>query len=304
VRFITSPADAPATRLRVRLLTLRVLRAYVAITACVNAVHLVSGAGSLPVFAAQIVILACVWKSTRSGRPFWAVIGDWLPLIALPALYVALPSTFVGPSGRLFDATVQRWDLALFGMQPAHMLAGNLPSRSLSELLHLAYLLYYVIIYLPPLLLYFGVARRGFHETMFALTVGIVVAFVAFSVFPVEGPRFEWSAPPGISSGPIRSFTLMLLERGSARGTAFPSSHLAIALVQTLSVWRWRRRLGVALAIASVLLAVGAVYGGFHYASDMLAGAAIGMGAWAVAWCIEGRVAGAAQSGPALDGSS
>jgi len=40
---------------------------------------------------------------------------------------------------------------------------------------------------------------------------------------------------------------------------------------------RYQRRLGAPLAVTSLLLMAGAVYGGFHYAVDMLAGAALGL---------------------------
>lgn len=235
----------------------------------------------------QLVVVAATVLSLRSKARFWGVTGDWLPLIVLPMLYWELPWATFGGDGRLLDAMVQRWDLLLFGTEPARTWAGALPSRPLSEVLHLAYILYYAIIYVPPLVLYTSGSRRGYYETVFALTVTVVVSFAAFSVFPVEGPRFAWGAPPGVPSGPIRTFTLLILEHGSARGTAFPSSHVAIALAQTLSSLRWRRSLGVWVAITTALLAIGAVYGGFHYGADVLAGGVVGAGVWAVAQAIE-----------------
>jgi membrane-associated phospholipid phosphatase len=264
------------------------------LVACVNVWRLASGAGSIPLLVAQLVVVAAAVYSVRSRSRFWNLIGDWLPLIVLPMLYLELPFTSVGPAGRYFDSVVQGWDQSLFGTEPARTLAGALPSRLLSEVLHLAYILYYAIIYLPPLLLLCRPERsegkRPFHATMFAMTVTVVISFALFSVFPVQGPRFEWAAPPGVPSGPIRSFALLILEHGSARGTAFPSSHVAIALAQALSSLRWRRSMGVWVAMTTVLLAVGAVYGGFHYGADVLAGAGVGLLTWFVATQMGKRV--------------
>jgi membrane-associated phospholipid phosphatase len=257
-----------------------VLGGYVGLVAVANGARLVGGRGSVGLAIGHLVLLTVVITSARSRRAEWQMVGDWLPLIALPFLYWELPSAALGPAGRLFDSTVQGWDLAVFGTQPSRSLAGALPIRPLSETLHLAYLLYYGIIYLPPLLMYLDDARRGFYETMLALTTTVVLSFIAFSVFPVEGPRFAWGAPPGIPQGPIRALTLFLLERGSARGTAFPSSHVAIAMAQSLSSLRWRRGFGYGVAGTSILLAIGAVYGGFHYGVDILAGCVMGIGAW------------------------
>jgi membrane-associated phospholipid phosphatase len=280
---------SPAAAHPVRALTLELLGGYVVLVALVNLVRLALGTGSILVLVAQALVLWAVWLSLHSRSAVWATIGDWLPLLALPVLYWELPWTMIGPSGRLFDAVVQGWDQTLFGAQPATTLAAAIPSRALSELLHLAYLSYYVIIYLPPLLLYSRIGRRGYFETVFAFTLTVIASFAAFSLFPVEGPRFAWGASQSVPPGPIRNLTLLILERGSARGTAFPSSHVALALAQSLSSLVWRRNFGLIVATATTLLAVGAVYGGFHYASDILAGAALGTATWLIARRISSR---------------
>lgn len=287
MRLITSTIQGDTPKSAVRALTLKVFGGYVALVACINLWRLTSGTGSIVLLIAQIAVLGATVASLRSTTRFWRVMGDWLPLIVLPMLYWELPWATFGGGGRLFDAVIQQWDAALFGTEPARTWAGALPSRPLSEVLHLAYVLYYAIIYVPPAILYASETRRGYYETVFALTVTVVISFAAFSVFPVEGPRFAWGAPPGIPSGPIRALTLLVLEHGSARGTAFPSSHVAIALAQTLSSLRWRRSFGIGVAITTGLLATGAVYGGFHYATDILAGTVVGAATWWVAWRIE-----------------
>jgi membrane-associated phospholipid phosphatase len=115
----------------------------------------------------------------------------------------------------------------------------------------------------------------AFNEAMLALTLSAVLCYLVFVVWPVQGPRYL-AAPPGIPDGPIRSLTLSLVETGSSRGAAFPSSHVAISVAQTLSMLRHRRGFGVVLALVTFLLAMGAVYAGFHYVIDTLAGLAFG----------------------------
>jgi membrane-associated phospholipid phosphatase len=70
---------------------------------------------------------------------------------------------------------------------------------------------------------------------------------------------------------------LWLLEAGSARGTAFPSSHVAVAVVQSAFALKYQRRVGWVATVATILIGCGAVYGGFHYATDVIAGAALGL---------------------------
>jgi membrane-associated phospholipid phosphatase len=242
---------------------------------------LVQGSGSLLVLALYVALYLLAMQPRRLFKPA-IVIADWLPLLALPLLYLAIPATIVYRDGRVFDPIVQGWDRLLFGTDPSRTMAGALPFNALSELLHLAYLAYYLLIYGPPLLMYLRGDLAAFRRTVLAFTIGATGCFVLFCVFPVEGPRYAWPAPVGIPDGPLRSLALTLLEAGSSRGTAFPSSHLAIALAISLSSMDWNRRVGGLTMTVTGLLGVGAVYGGFHYGVDMLAGAAVGLGGWVV----------------------
>ena len=94
-------------------------------------------------------------------------------------------------------------------------------------------------------------------------------------------------------SDPVRSLRLFLphvtqgiLEGGSSKGTAFPSSHVAVVVAQALMALLYQRWTGWAIALLSGGLAMGAVYGGFHYAVDIVAGAGVGVAAYAIALAI------------------
>ena len=84
----------------------------------------------------------------------------------------------------------------------------------------------------------------------------------------------------------MRRLTLMILESGSSRGAAFPSAHMALMTAQARLALRFQRKMGVLLTLAALGVGVGAVYGGFHYAVDMAAGALVGLaGAWFALKC-------------------
>jgi membrane-associated phospholipid phosphatase len=211
-----------------------------------------------------------------SGRRT-GVLADWLPLLLIPFLYAEVPHLIRGLGTQFNDGVVQGWEQALFGGQPARTLAAALPSATLSEALHAAYLTYYPLIYTPPLILYLTGRRVAFAETVFVVILVYVVCLAAFVVFPVQGPRYLWSAPPAMPEGPVRSVAVAILERGSSRGAAFPSSHVAVAVAQALMAFRWRTARALVYAGLAAGLSIGAVYGGFHYATDVIAGAALGM---------------------------
>lgn len=251
-----------------------------------NAIH---GHWDLRLAAVEVFLLFVVFAKAESPHWVWRRLGDWLPLLTLPLLYGGLEWSMLG-RGIMHDAVVQGWDRALFGTDAARTMAGAMPWRPLSETLHLAYFSYYGIIYGPALYFYLRSRDRlAFHQLVLAFTVTMVASFVVFTVFPVAGPRYEWAAPPGVPSGPVRSAVLWVLREGSTRGTAFPSSHVAIALAIALAVMRWRRAAGVGLLALTVLLGLGAVYGGFHYATDVVAGMALGVGCWGISTLLDRR---------------
>jgi membrane-associated phospholipid phosphatase len=107
------------------------------------------------------------------------------------------------------------------------------------------------------------------------LQISFLVCFLVFVFFPVQGPRYL-GVPQGVPDGPVRRLVLSVLEVGSSRGAAFPSSHVAVATTQFVMVLQYQRRLGLLVLGISLGLAAGAVYGGFHYAVDVLAGVAVG----------------------------
>ena len=236
----------------------------------------IAGAHVLALIALAMIALAIVPR--RRGRVA-AILADWLPLALVPLMYAGLPYVIAGAGRRFGDGAVQGLEHAGWGGQPAQTLAAALPSPLLSEFLHLAYVSYYAVIYVP--LFYLFLRRRagdggGFDEAAAAVVGTFVACFVMFVVFPVQGPRYLW---PGsdVPDGAVRRAVLAILEAGSSRGAAFPSSHMAVAVVQTLMSYRWRVPGRGLVAVATLGIGVGAVYGGFHYAIDMVAGAIVGV---------------------------
>ena len=258
---------------------------------------------SVLVRIAHVAGLLLVVYRIRVGRD--TALDLWLPLAAVPFLYAELPSLMPVLGGSFHDQAVRSWEVAVFGISPAATLASRMPSAALSELLHLGYLAYYPIIYVPPLALFLAGRRREMAATVSGLMATYAVCFIVFVVFPVEGPRYEWGSPAGIPDGWIRRFTLGLLNAGASRGAAFPSSHVAVAVAQSVMALHWQPRLGRVVAITTSLLAVGAVYGGFHYGVDALAGGGVGLAAGVIAIGILGDLARGSKVDipPALDAS-
>lgn len=243
-----------------------------------TSVLLIVGRQHVPggVIIAHTGVLGAIAAATWAPRvPAW--LRAWAPLMSLLFLYSELPM-LIRAAGHLqfFDMAVISWESGLFGGQPAVQWSLRWPSRALSELLHAAYLSYYGIIFVVPVALWITRRRRAFDEAVFVLLLTFLACFVCYIMLPVEGPRYLWPGPDGSLHGPIRAVVVWLLESRSSQGTAFPSSHVAVATTQGILAVRYFGWRGAALLPLGLGLALGAIYGGFHYAIDVVAGAVLG----------------------------
>ena len=235
--------------------------------------------------AALAVTFLC---ASRRNLPRWR--RDWLPLALVPLLYVELRWVIAGFGRPHADALIAAWDLTLFG-EPSRTLALRWHSVFVSELLHLCYIAYYAIVYVPPALLWLKGRHREFAATTLALVIMYTICFIAFVLLPVDGPRFL-SGPSAAPEGPIRAIVIWLLDAGSSRGTAFPSAHVAASVVAALYALRFQRTLGIAIVVLTAGMMVGAVYGGYHYAVDVIAGLVTGLLSAAIARAVEHAITG------------
>jgi membrane-associated phospholipid phosphatase len=227
-------------------------------------------------------------------------IADWAPLLLIPVLYTELAIlNRAVHGGSYFDELIISWEQLLFGGQPSREWAAAAPQLWLSEMLHFAYLSYYFIIFVPPLVLWLRGRRAGFRLCVFAVMLSFFAHYLFFIFFPVQGPRYLYPAPGGeIAGGFFYQSAHRLLEAGSSQGAAFPSSHVGVSVTQTLIVLRFMPRLAPVIALLTAGLAAGAIYGGFHYAIDALAGLLLGVLVFLAAgplYAALGRVRGAAR---------
>jgi membrane-associated phospholipid phosphatase len=211
----------------------------------------------------------------RRAGPAGQFLGEFYPLILTLALYteIGLVNRARGVS---HDAAVQAWERTLFGGQPALEWIRAWPSPLFSTVMHLAYLFYYVILAGAPLGLWLSGRRDAARRALFLMMATFYTCYALFFLFPVAGPRYLFPlARNAATATPVAAFTHRLVAGGSAWGTAFPSSHVAAALVAAVCAWLGWRSLGAVLVPAALLLALGTVYGQFHYAVDALGGAAV-----------------------------
>lgn len=261
------------------------LLGYLGVVSLVAAVRAPVQPGCWWLLVAHALFLVLLFLITRPGLgPVGRALRELYPLLLLVGLYAEL-DVINGPgTGPVYDALVQRWELALFGTQAAVAWWQHAPSRFWSAVLHAAYFSYYFIILAPAL--YFAL-RRDLeslrHFVLVVMTV-FVLCYLVFLFFPVAGPYYFFERPPAWFTDNLPARVVYTtLASGSSYGAAFPSSHVAASVAAALAAYRGSRALGLALAVPTILLTVGVVYCQMHYGIDAVAGLAVGA---AVAWSL------------------
>ena len=229
----------------------------------------------LYLIAHTTLIIGIMWFSIASDYLplLFRFLREWYPLATIPLFYWGVsPLTQMFYRG-YYDDEVMRWGDRLFNGQPSIYLNKYLPKIALSEVLHLCYFSYYGIVLSLAAVLYIQGRFEVFREVVFAEILTFNVCLICYIFVPVAGPRYEFEKISGrLSKGLFHRLTHTVLSLGSSKGTAFPSSHTAIAVIVLLYAMRFDMPTFIILCPFCVGLVIGTVYGRFHYAVDAIAG--------------------------------
>jgi len=268
----------------------RWLAGYALLTLPVLALGAARGvAGCRAQAAVSLAVLAGVPALARLSRDTASRVPTFLRLCYAPLLYWVFyhqiqtlwPVLRAAP----LDGTLAALEARLWGLQPSLALQPWLPWRWLSELFCFAYFAYYLFV---PVVCLGTLATRGYaaaERMVLAATGCFFVCYTFFWLFPTVGPHY-WFPPglgPQLHPGYLFSHVLdFFTSGGEIRGGAFPSSHIAVALLLTLMARRALPKLFPAMAVITALLLPGVVYLRAHYLVDVPAGLLAGLLAYAI----------------------
>ena len=115
-----------------------------------------------------------------------------------------------------------------------------------------------------------------FYDVMAATVLGYLTCYVIFLTFPTEGPahtlRHLHTQP--LPDGPLRS-AVVFVQKAGTHGNAFRVRTWSGPWFPVIFAGGYAARLVPWLLPLLALMGVGAVYDRYHYASDIIAGAAI-----------------------------
>jgi len=226
-------------------------------------------AGGHLLVAALAIAAAALDRGREGGASRFA--HRWLPLVALAWLY-----GWAGEMRHLIvaadlDPVIERWDETLF---PGHWheVSARLPAAAV-ELAHAAYFSYYLILFVPALVVLAAGARRAreVDRYLFWLTLAMVAHYALNFLLPVAGPLGDRATlPAGVLFVPLMNAFYAGFDRG---GLAFPSTHVVAAMIAAGFAGRIffpGRALAYALWFGAIALST--VVCGYHYPIDVLAG--------------------------------
>jgi len=179
-----------------------------------------------------------------------------------------------------FDAWLVHVEQVLWRSQPSVVFAQQAPWRWLSELFCAAYYAYY---YFVPAMLFTVLLTRGYtaaERVVFSTTLCFLICYTLFWLFPTVAPHF-WFPPhagPQLYQGYLFNHLLFLFTAaGEVPAGAFPSSHIAVALLLTIQAHRFAPRLFPFMLAVTVVMCPAVVYLRAHYALDVPAGILMGL---------------------------
>jgi membrane-associated phospholipid phosphatase len=249
-------------------------RLYLCYLAVVAGLAIWSSHSALSITVTHSIIVLLISLLARNAHRSAVIrfLHDWYPLAMFIFSFeeIARFSQVLVPHWQ--DFRIIALEQRIFSTSP-NFWAQHAGSRLLSEIMDLGYFSYYPLFPIVAGALYAEKNRRPFHHLVLASVWMYLISFCVYIVLPTEGPRRAlagFHAPP---PGWIFSELVRLIQGGAGvHGNALPSSHVALALLCALFAHKWLPRVAPFIWISLCLICVGAVYDGYHYVSDVVAG--------------------------------
>jgi len=227
---------------------------------------------------AAIVLLA----HERADGWSWEFAHDWLPLVFFTVTFEEISFLSLSLCGAWQNGYILAAENWLFRVSPIEWMHAHARDW-LPELLEFGYFAFYLFYPIVGGLFWRWRKRPGYHGAFRGLTdrlsIGYVVCYTTYLLFPTQSPANHAGVQQiGSAHGGIFQQLVRLIQNhAGVHGNAFPSSHIMMAFVVLVFTYRFLPRLAPWLLVIVLLMCVGAVYDGYHWASDVVAGAAIGV---------------------------
>lgn len=187
---------------------------------------------------------------------------------------------------QFYDWQLTSFEEAIFGVNPTLYIDRHLLSAWTNEIFSFCYFSYYFMIPVFLLALFFLKHHETIISFITATCLTFFLSYIFFFLYPIEGPRWYFANEyvNRIESPWFRGLVEYVIDNAAVRGGCMPSSHFGVALVIQMYCFRYYRKAGWVLLPLNIGLAVGTVWGRFHYVSDVIVGGILGLMAALLVW--------------------
>lgn len=229
---------------------------------------------SLTHFVVRLLVFCIILfiSMVRSETRVWLFFRNFYPLLLISYFYneTAFLNNILFEN---IDPFLYKSEELLLGFHPSISFAYAFPSKWYSELMHFGYFSYYLMAFGTLLLFYFN-RNQEFGKVMFIILASFFIYYLIFSIIPSIGPQFylpaeDQKVPEGFIFQKIMRFILTHAESETA---AFPSSHVGMAIIYLIILFKDFKRYFYILIPFTLILIFSTVYIKAHYAIDVIAG--------------------------------
>lgn len=212
----------------------------------------------------------------------WEFSHDWLPAIFFITVFEEVSFLSLAIRSGWQNRYLLAFETLLFRTSPMAWMHSQAQNWVI-ELLEFGYFAFYPLYPIVGGLLW--TRRReplftgAFRNLTDSLSVGYGICYSVYLLFPTRSPANVAGVQQVGSThgGVFQRLVRMIQDHAGVHGNAFPSAHIMLAFVVLMFAYRYLPRAAPWLLAPVLLMCVGAVYDGYHYSSDVVAGAALGI---------------------------
>lgn len=217
----------------------------------------------------SVALAVAIWITASVAPSF---VRDWTPFLYVSVGYYLTGLLFVAPSAEL-EAWLLKWDHQWFG-DPTTRFA-NWPWWVVAYL-DVVYTLCFLLLpggFAALALAGYSDRANRYWTMVLAADLG---AFAPLSVFQTR-PPWALEPPPKLRASGIHRLASYVVKNGTTGVNTFPSGHVAVSIAVALGVISSLPVTGAVLLGVAASIGVACVIGRYHYAMDVVAGAALGI---------------------------
>ncbi|MEA2031012.1 MAG: phosphatase PAP2 family protein [candidate division Zixibacteria bacterium] len=239
-------------------------------------------------YVSMMVIVAIIIRyldENRSG--LFRFIRLLYPILLFTFFYRTTGGVMSLIFNQYFDWQLCTFEKTLFGINPTLFIDTNFLTPWLTEPFSLCYFCYYLMIPVFFFIIYFRRDYLVVKSAMSAVSLMFFLSYLLFFLYPIEGPRWYFANfyQNSVEGSLFRPLVEMIIDKGAVHGGCMPSSHFGVAFVLLMYTFRYYRGWVAWATIALVVgIGIGAVWGRFHYVSDIIVGGILGLIATLIIW--------------------